>query len=112
MSAAELATVVEGWATLAGLMVVVAGATFAGVQLRRDSKSRRLQALVDLYSVIWPKEMPAAVASLLSLRSCTPANTAPAATTINPTSVAHPSTTVASSAASMTHLPRFEMAGG
>ncbi len=33
MSAAELATVVEGWATLAGLMVVTAGAVFAGAQL-------------------------------------------------------------------------------
>ena len=57
MGAAELATVVEGWATLAGLMVVVAGAVFAGVQLRRDAQARRLQALVDVFTVVWPREM-------------------------------------------------------
>jgi hypothetical protein len=67
MSAADLAKVVEGWATLAGLMVVVAGAVFAGVQLRRDSQSRRLQALVDLYSVVWSKEMPIKAAIVSSL---------------------------------------------
>ena len=60
MSAAELATVVEGWATLAGLMVVTAGAVFAGVQLRQEAKARRLQALVTVLSDIRPPEAAAA----------------------------------------------------
>ena len=34
MSATELAIVVEGWATVAGLMAVIAGAVFAGVAWR------------------------------------------------------------------------------
>ena len=67
MSATELATVVEGWATVAGLFVVIAGAVFAGVELRADSRSRRLQALIDLYSVVWPKEMPGVMGQVLSL---------------------------------------------
>ncbi|MDA1174980.1 MAG: hypothetical protein O2826_10765, partial [Chloroflexi bacterium] len=67
MSATDLATVVEGWATVAGLFVVIAGAVFAGVQLRADSRSRRLQALIDLYSVVWPKEMPGVMGHVLSL---------------------------------------------
>ena len=45
MSATELAAVVEGWATLVGLMVVIAGAAFAGVQLRQEAKARKLQAM-------------------------------------------------------------------
>ncbi len=64
MSATELATVVEGWATLTGLIVVIAGAMFAGVQLRRDSKARRLQALVDLFEVVWSVETLAAATHL------------------------------------------------
>ncbi len=52
MSAAEIATVVEGWATLAGLMVVVAGAVFAGVQLRQEAKARHLQAILAVLSDI------------------------------------------------------------
>ncbi len=56
MSATELATVVEGWATLAGLIVVITGAAFAGVQLYRESQARRLQALVALYADVWPVE--------------------------------------------------------
>ena len=54
MSAGELAGIVEGWATLAGLIVVALGAAFAGQQLRRESQARRLQALVALYADIWP----------------------------------------------------------
>ena len=56
MSAAELATVIEGWATLTGLIVVALGAAFAGVQLYRESQARRLQALVALYADVWPLE--------------------------------------------------------
>ena len=40
MNAAEIATVVEGWATLAGLMVIVAGAVFAGVPLRQEAQGQ------------------------------------------------------------------------
>lgn len=57
MSATDLATVVEGWATLAGLVVVIAGAVFAGVQLRRESDARRLQAMVTILSDIRPPEV-------------------------------------------------------
>lgn len=52
MSAAELATVVEGWATLVGLFVIVVGATFAGVQLRQEAKARKLQALMSVLTDI------------------------------------------------------------
>ena len=54
MSAVDLAAIVEGWATLAGLIVVALGAVFAGRQLRRESQARRLQALVALYADVWP----------------------------------------------------------
>ena len=46
MSAMDLATVVEGWATVAGLMVVIAGAVFAGVQLRQQAKAQSFQTLM------------------------------------------------------------------
>ena len=52
MSAAELATVVEGWATLAGLLAIVAGLAFAGVQLRQEAKARKLQALMSMLTDI------------------------------------------------------------
>ena len=52
MSAAELATVVEGWATLVGLFVIVVGAAFAGVQLRQEAKARKLQALMSVLTDI------------------------------------------------------------
>jgi hypothetical protein len=68
VNATELATVVEGWATLAGLIVVITGATFAGVQLRRDSGSRRLQSLLSLYEVIWPTKMLRAARIVRSLQ--------------------------------------------
>ena len=56
MSAVELAGIVEGWATLAGLVVVSLGAVFAGQQLLRESRARRLQAVVALYADVWPME--------------------------------------------------------
>ena len=52
MSAAEIATVVEGWATVAGLFVIVVGAAFAGVQLRQEAKARKLQALMSVLTDI------------------------------------------------------------
>ena len=67
MSAAEIATVVEGWATLAGLMVVVAGAVFAGVQLRQEAKARHLQAILAVLSDIRPPEINRAQQALMSL---------------------------------------------
>lgn len=67
MSAAELATIVEGWATLAGLMVVVAGAVFAGVQLRQEAKARHLQAILAVLSDIRPPEINRAQLALMSL---------------------------------------------
>ena len=67
MNAAEIATVVEGWATLVGLMVVVAGAVFAGVQLRREAKARRLQAMVNLFADILPPEFGVAATIVQSL---------------------------------------------
>ena len=67
MNAAEIATVVEGWATLVGLMVVVAGATFAGVQLRQEAKARRLKAIVVLLADIWPLEVTFAAGVVESL---------------------------------------------
>ena len=67
MSATELATVVEGWATLAGLMVVIAGALFAGVQLRRDAKARRDQTVIEVLSAVHGPEVPAAIARVLQL---------------------------------------------
>ncbi|MCH8973717.1 MAG: hypothetical protein IH869_01465 [Chloroflexi bacterium] len=67
MSAAELATIVEGWATLAGLMVVVAGAVFAGVQLRQEAKARHLQAILAVLSDIRPPEINPAQYTLMSL---------------------------------------------
>ena len=57
MSAGEIAAVVEGWSTLAGLMVVVAGAVFAGVQLRQKAKARRFQALTTVLADIRPPEV-------------------------------------------------------
>ena len=56
MSAVETAGIIEGWATLATLIVVVLGAAFAGVQLYREGQARRLQALVALYADVWPIE--------------------------------------------------------
>ena len=67
MSTLELAGVVEGWATLAGLIVIVAGAAFAGVQLRRESQARRLQAVVALYADFWPIESLRAAQTVMSL---------------------------------------------
>ncbi len=67
MSAAEIATVVEGWATLAGLMVVVAGAVFAGVQLRQEAKARHLQAILAVLSDIRPPGINRAQQALKSL---------------------------------------------
>lgn len=57
MSASDLASVVEGWATLAGLIVVIVGAIFAGVQLRQEAKSRHLQAIMGVLSDIRPPEV-------------------------------------------------------
>ena len=57
MSATELAVVVEGWATLAGLLVVITGAVFAGVQLRQEAKARKLQALMAVLTNIRPPEV-------------------------------------------------------
>ena len=56
MSAVELAGIIEGWATLATLIVVLLGLSFAGVQLYRESQARRLQALVALFADVWPVE--------------------------------------------------------
>lgn len=67
MSAAEIATVVEGWATLAGLMVVIAGAVFAGVQLRQEARARHLQAILAVLSDIRPPEINRAQLALMSL---------------------------------------------
>ena len=67
MSAAEIATVVEGWATLAGLMVVIAGATFAGVQLRQEARSRHLQAVMAMLSNVRPPEVRFAWETVRSL---------------------------------------------
>jgi hypothetical protein len=57
MNATELATVVEGWATLVGLMVVIAGAVFAEIQLRQEAKARKLQALMSVLTDIRPAEV-------------------------------------------------------
>jgi hypothetical protein len=57
MSAAEIATVVEGWATLAGLMVVIAGAVFAGIQLRQEAKARKLLVLMSVLTDVRPPEV-------------------------------------------------------
>ena len=67
MSAGELAGIVEGWATLVGLIVVALGAAFAGQQLRQESRPRRLQALVALYADVWPIEAARASQTLSSL---------------------------------------------
>ena len=67
MSALDLAGIVEGWATVAGLVVIVAGAAFAGVQLRRESQARRLQAVVALYADVWPIESLRAAQTVMSL---------------------------------------------
>ena len=67
MSATELATVVEGWATMAGLLVVIAGAVFAGVQLRQEAKSRRLQALMAVFADIRPPAVATAQRTLAAL---------------------------------------------
>ena len=65
--AAELATVVEGWATLAGLFVIVVGAAFAGVQLRQEAKARKLQALMSVLTDIHPPAVTRATRVLASL---------------------------------------------
>ena len=67
MDAAELATVVEGWATLAGLMVVIAGALFAGIQLRQEAKSRHLQVLVTVFENIRSRDVVGAWRTVLGL---------------------------------------------
>ena len=67
MSAADLATVVEGWSTLAGLLVIVVGATFAGVQLRQEAKARKLQALMSVLADIRPHEVTKAELVVRSL---------------------------------------------
>ncbi len=65
MSAAEIAMVVEGWATLAGLMVVIAGAAFAGVQLRQEARSRHLQAMMAVFAEIRPPAVARAQQDLM-----------------------------------------------
>ena len=67
MTAAELATVVEGWATLVGLFVIVVGAAFAGVQLRQEAKARKLQALMSVLTDIRPPEVTQAAQVVRSL---------------------------------------------
>ena len=67
MNAAELATVVEGWATVTGLMVVIAGAVFAGVQLRQEARARRLQAMMAVLSDIRPPNVTPAQQRVMSL---------------------------------------------
>ena len=67
MSAADIATVVEGWATLAGLFVLVAGAVFAGVQLRQEAKARHLQAIMAVLTDIRPPEVAIAQRRVLRL---------------------------------------------
>lgn len=57
MSAGEFAAVLEGWATFVGLFVVVAGALFAGVQLRWDRQSRHLQAMVAVFENVRSQEV-------------------------------------------------------
>ena len=67
MSASEIATVVEGWATLVGLFVVIAGALFAGIQLRQEAKARHLQAIMAVLTNIRPPEVTHAMSVLASL---------------------------------------------
>lgn len=67
MSAAEIAAVVEGWATLATLLVIVVGAAFAGVQLRQEAKARKLQALVSVLTDIRGPEVVKAWHAVSSL---------------------------------------------
>jgi len=57
MSATALATVVEGWAKVAGLLVMIAGAIFAGVQLRQEARARHLQAMMAVFADIRPPEV-------------------------------------------------------
>ena len=57
MSATDLAVVVEGWATFAGLIVVALGAAFAGVQLRRQAKARHLESVMAVLSDVRPLEV-------------------------------------------------------
>ena len=54
MNATELAGIVEGWATLGGLFVLIAGAIFAGSQLRQEARARHLQAVMAVLSDIRP----------------------------------------------------------
>ena len=67
MSAVELAGIVEGWATVVGLVVIVLGAAFAGLQLRRESQASHLQAVVALYADIFPIEAVRAAQIVVSL---------------------------------------------
>ena len=57
MSAADLATVVEGWATLVGLVVVIAGAVFAGVQLRQQAKAEQFQTVIAVIGEVLTTEV-------------------------------------------------------
>ena len=57
MNATELATVVEGWATLVGLFVVIAGATFAGVQLRQQARAERFQTVIAVIGEVLTTEV-------------------------------------------------------
>ena len=66
MSATELAAVVEGWATVAGLMVVIAGAVFAGVQLRQQAKAQSFQTVMAVLSDVRSLEVGNAWANLVS----------------------------------------------
>ena len=47
--------------------MLIAAAMCAGLQLRRDRESRRLEALVNLYEVMWPKEVLSAAVIVRSL---------------------------------------------
>lgn len=57
MSATELATVVEGWATVAGLWVVIAGAVFAGAQLRQEARAERFQTVIAVIGEVLTTEV-------------------------------------------------------
>lgn len=57
MSATEIAAVVEGWATLVGLIVVIAGAGFAGVQLRQQARAQAFQTTMAVISEVLSREV-------------------------------------------------------
>lgn len=77
MSAMELAGVIEGWATLAGLFVVIAGAVFAGVQLRSEARARRFQATTSVLSELLSPDFIPALRSIRALEHGFDPNTLP-----------------------------------